>query len=175
MTKSDRQVFIYGILGEREFLDILGALMVGLIISPDNVWLASPWVSDFDLLDNRSDDWTSVRPEWGQRFISFSEMLATAITSGCRVTIVTKDEDINQRFIDKLTNNLAGNHDSVKWIIADQLHTKGLLTSDYFLAGSMNFTYSGTHRNDERVRLSMDKDEVTEARLEFEARYLQTS
>jgi hypothetical protein len=39
------------------------------------------------------------------------------------------------------------------------------------LSGSMNFTYSGINRNDEHLRLSIDSEDIADARLEFEEQY----
>jgi phosphatidylserine/phosphatidylglycerophosphate/cardiolipin synthase-like enzyme len=100
----------------------------------------------------------------------FSELLAVALESGCRLKLVTNADEINERFYERLSRGGA-NTSAIRRVVNDQLHTKGLLCNAFFLAGSMNFTYSGLHRNDERVRLSIDPEEIAEARLEFESRY----
>ena len=53
----------------------------------------------------------------------------------------------------------------------EELHTKGLLGDDYFLAGSMNFTRSGVEVWDERVVLHTDRVQVFQAMLEMHGHY----
>ena len=170
MESLGRQIFVHGVYGERQLRETLSDLLVGLILSPSTVWLVSPWISDFDLLDNRSGDWNSVHAAWGPRYVMFSELLAVALQSGCQLKLVTNADEINDRFYERLSRSGA-DRNAIRRVVNDQLHTKGLLCSAFFLAGSMNFTYSGLHRNDERVRLSIDSEEIAEARLEFESRY----
>jgi phosphatidylserine/phosphatidylglycerophosphate/cardiolipin synthase-like enzyme len=171
MDRKSRQIFIHGPYGSRQVKEALGDLLMGLILSPDQIWLVSPWVSDFELLDNRTGEWSGVHGEWGMRFVMFSEMLAVAVESGCHLTLVTNADEINDRFYERLTKDLA-DETAVRRVVSEKLHTKGLLTSSFFLAGSMNFTYSGVGRNEEAVRLSVDNDEIAEARYEFEQWYL---
>ena len=170
MGTVGRQIFVHGPYGERQLRETLSDLLVALILSPGPVWLVSPWVSDFDLLDNRSGDWTSVNPSWGARYVMFSELLSAGVDAGCDLRMVTNGAEGNRRFHERVTKGL-GQPDRVRWKVADLLHTKGLLCSSFFLAGSMNFTYSGMNRNDEHLRLAVSPEEVAEARQAFEDRY----
>jgi phosphatidylserine/phosphatidylglycerophosphate/cardiolipin synthase-like enzyme len=154
----------------RQLKETLSDLLISLIISPDDLWLVSPWVSDFDLLDNRCGDWNTIDPRWGARYVRFSELLAAAIDAGCNLKSVTNSHKMNQRFFDQIISNLHSDR-SPAWFVKDSLHTKGLLCSRFFLAGSMNFTYNGTHNNDERIQLMIDEDAITEAKIEFERQY----
>ncbi len=169
--RTSRQIFLHGPYGSRQLKEAMGDLLVGLILSPDDVWLVSPWVSDFELLDNRAGDWSAMHAGWGVKLVMFSELLAAAVDSGCRLTLVTNADKMNDQFYERLIKDLADDV-AVRRIISDKVHTKGFLTRSFFLAGSMNFTYSGVSRNEETVRLSVDKDEIAEARHEFEQWYL---
>jgi phosphatidylserine/phosphatidylglycerophosphate/cardiolipin synthase-like enzyme len=42
---------------------------------------------------------------------------------------------------------------AVRFHIAEELHTKGILGDGYYLAGSMNFTYNGITVNEEALNL----------------------
>jgi phosphatidylserine/phosphatidylglycerophosphate/cardiolipin synthase-like enzyme len=170
MPESSRQIFLHGPYGMRQLQESLGDIMVSLLLGPEDLWLVSPWVSDFDLLDNRAGQYDSINPAWGPRYVRFSELLAAAIESGSSVKFVTKRDEINRRFFSRLTEELSTGQAIFK-LEVDRLHTKGLLGSSFFLAGSMNFTYSGTHRNDERIQLVIDRKEMSDARIEFESRY----
>ena len=169
MLQDSRQIFGYGLIGEKKLKETLSDLMVGLILCPEKVWLVSPWVTDFDLLDNRSGDWDSVNPAWGCRHVAFSELLIAAIEAGCDVRIVTNDDNNNHAFLKKLY--IAIGSEGVAHLISDPLHTKGLLSSTFFLSGSMNFTYSGLNRNDELVTLTTNSELISSAKIEFEDRY----
>ena len=170
MPVQSRQIFTHGPYGMRQLKETLRDLMVGLIIRPDDMWLVSPWISDFDLLDNRCGNWNTVDPSWGPRIVRFSELLVSAMDAGCRMTYVTNSHEMNRRFYEQLVSKMRTAERPTS-VVKDSLHTKGLLTSSFFLAGSMNFTYSGTHSNDERVQLTIDQNAITEARIEFESRY----
>ena len=170
MRADNRQIFVHGRQGTRQVKGTLGNLLIGLILSPDDLWLVSPWVSDFDLLDNRSGHWDTVEPAWGERMVRFSEMLGAAVSAGCGLKMVTNQDPMNQRFYDQIRSAVI-TEKPIRRLERDTLHTKGLLCSSFFLAGSMNFTYSGTHRNDERVQLTTGLDAIAEARIAFETQY----
>lgn len=167
---SSRIIFINNSLGRRQLRETLGNLLVSLVVTPQNIWLVSPWVSDFELLDNRSGDWNAVEPGWGMRKINFSEILISAIESGCRLRLVTTDVTSNQAFIQRLQIAVPDT-EMFQHIVSEDLHIKGLLTNSFFLAGSMNFTYSGTHFKEEQVQLSVDAGTISEAKLEFQQQY----
>lgn len=169
MTELSRQFFLHGPFGDTQLKEALGSLLASLILIPDEIWLVSPWVSDFKILDNRAGDWDYVQHGWGARYVYFSEMLVASIESGSRLILVTNRDSMNKEFHKKLTTKIDPN--LVNWVQAERLHTKGLLCSSFFLSGSMNFTYSGTNRNDERVQLYTNSNTITEAKLEFQKRY----
>ena len=51
--EEQRQIFLHGPLGQRHLREILSAQFSGLILYPELIWLISPWMSDFDVIDNR--------------------------------------------------------------------------------------------------------------------------
>lgn len=169
-VKSSRTIFINNQFGIRQLKETLSNLLIASSISPSEIWLVSPWLSDFELLDNRSGDWDALNPSWGARGVRFSELLIFAIESGCRLNLVTNNDQINKAFEERL-NQTVDDNELLRVVKSPKLHTKGLLTQEYFLAGSMNFTYSGTHKNEEQVVLNIDKDTILEAKLEFEDLY----
>jgi hypothetical protein len=167
---NQRQVFLHGPLGQRQFREVLGAQLAGLIIKPEPIWLVSPWLSDFPLLDNRAGEWSALDPSWGSREIGFNEMLACAVNEGCVLRLVTKNDSKNVSFINHLKNRLLSN---AEFYLQknDPVHTKGFLTSQFFLKGSMNYTFSGANRNDEHLILTNDNDLISEAFIEFDGQY----
>lgn len=173
MTESNRQIFSFGPYGERQLGETLSDLLIGLTLSPDQIWLVSAWVTDFDLLDNRSGSWDWIEPSWGHRYVTFSELLIAAVESGCELSFVTNSDVLNDKFFNRLKSGITSARSLTRVVDDDDriLHIKGLLCSSFFLAGSMNFTYSGVHRNAERIVLQLEPDKIAEAKLEFHGRY----
>lgn len=169
-TADPRSIFLHGPLGRRQFKEVLGSLLSGLIIVPQPVWLVSPWLSDFELLDNQSGQWDMVQPAWGLRVVSFCQLLIDCVEAGCALNIVTKDEPTNFSFLKRLEDAIAS-CEEYRVGVSENLHAKGLLTADWYLSGSMNFTFSGTNRNDEQIQLTTNSGVISETKLEFENRY----
>jgi len=154
----------------RQFKETFSNILLGLSLCPEEIWLVSPWVTDFDLLDNRSNNWSNLNPGWTGRKVRFSELLIFAVQAGCKLKLVTKNDPINKEFQSKLRNAVGASKD-FSIIFSETLHTKGFLTPSIWIAGSMNFTYSGTHLNQEQVQLNISKDIILEMKLEFEQSY----
>lgn len=167
---GQRQIFLHGPLGQRHLKEVLSGQMSGLFIRPELIWLVSPWISDFNVLDNRTGDWDFLESSWGNREIGFLEILASAVNKGCPLRLVTQNDGKSLSFINQLQNRLLVEVD-YKYLASDTLHTKGLLTKHFFLRGSMNYTYSGAKLNDEVLELTNDGTMISEALLEFENRY----
>ncbi|MCF4010631.1 phospholipase D-like domain-containing protein DpdK [Rheinheimera sp. UJ63] len=162
MTKSP--------LGKRELREVLSSIFAGVIIVPQDLWLVTAWLTDFDVLDNRSGNWSYLNPDWGPRQISFLELLETAVKSGCSLRVVVKKDNINEAAVYRLQTNL-GKEPSFRICESHEVHIKGLLTESCFLKGSMNFTYSGANKNEELVSLTGDEHQLSNARIEFRETY----
>ncbi|MDN4128922.1 phospholipase D-like domain-containing protein DpdK [Pantoea ananatis] len=167
---KQRQIFLHGSAGQRQLREVLSAQLVALIMQPEPIWLVSPWVSNFRLLDNRSGNWDSIEPAWGGREVDFIELLVCAVNNGASLSLVTRDQPLNRDFVTALKKRL-NNHADFRQEWRNQLHTKGLLTPHFFLRGSMNFTWSGVNRNEEFVELNSDPHAIGEALAAFESQY----
>jgi len=144
--------------------------MIGLLIRPEIIWLVSPWVSDFPVMDNRTGDWDALEPTWGKREISFIELLASAVNNGCSLRLVTLNDGQSRGFVSQLQNRFLTGAD-YKYLASKTLHSKGLLTNHFFLKGSMNYTFRGANVNDEILELTNDGTMISETLLEFEERH----
>ena len=172
MTRT-RQLWLTNETGRRKLREVLSSQLISMIFSPGDLWLASPWATDFDLLDNRSGSWNSLEAQWSFRFVRFSEVLIKLMESGCRVRIVTLGERMDQYtqfFINRLQVAIP-NSEIFQHVLRDELHIKGILGPDFYLAGSMNSTYSGAYKNDEQLELKSVQSEIIEARLNYEQAY----
>lgn len=161
---------------EREVEVLLQNLFVIEALRPSRVlWLVSPWITDIEVVDNRSAGFGGVEPLWPQRRLRLSEVLASIAQHGTEVVVATRADTHNDAFRERLTaaaGALAAG-DRVRHVIDadEEQHEKGLLGDGFFLSGSMNFTVRGVHLNDEVVTVSVDEAEVAQARLNFRHRY----
>lgn len=174
-----RDIYLTGELGQRQLREVLVSIFVGLSIAPQTqpIWICSPWISDFQILDDPSLPLKHVSNQWTKPTVSFSDAIAAVANHcGAKFKIVVRgDTDTekfsNQQFLNQLRAKLL-EPELVEVAVFDSLHIKGLVTSALMLEGSMNFTFSGTNKNDEKVSLVADLKRVSRARLEVEDRYL---
>lgn len=167
---TSRDIMTKSLLGKRELREILSSIFAGVIIVPQNLWLVTAWLTDFDVLDNRSGNWSYLNPEWGARQVSFLDLLETAVKSGCHLNMVVKEDIINDAALYRLRTNL-GKEVGFRICESQEVHIKGFLTESCFLKGSMNFTYSGANKNEEMLSLTGDEHQLSSARIEFKESY----
>ncbi|GMM91153.1 phospholipase D-like domain-containing protein DpdK [Vibrio fortis] len=172
--RDKRQIMTKSLVGKQHIKEVLSGMLVGEILHPREMWLVSAWVSDFELLDNRSGAWDLLNPSWGHRMVTFFEMLETAVSNGCHLNVVVKKHESNLKPVTQLNKRL-GRFTAYRLEEAKKLHTKGLLTKHAFLGGSMNFTYSGTNRNEEMMIFDRDPNVLANTGLEFSTSYLRKS
>jgi len=165
-----RQIMTKTFAGKRQIKEVISSMLISEIMNPKEIWLVSAWVSNFDLLDNRAGAWDILNHSWGHRVIPFFEVLESVVSSGCKVNVVIKDHETNCSALNHLRNALSSYH-NFQILLTDDLHTKGLLTNDAFLSGSMNFTYSGTNRNDEMMTFERSDSVVANTFLHFSSSY----
>lgn len=166
-----RQIMTKSFVGKQHIKQVLSSILMGEILCPKEIWLVSAWVSDFEILDNRGGAWDLLNPSWGHRTVTFFEMLETAVRNGCRLNVIVKKHPTNDQPVAILKKSLEHFVNFYFEEVTD-LHTKGLLTKNAFLGGSMNFTYSGTNRNEEMMLLDRDHNVIANTGLEFASSYL---
>ncbi len=139
--------------GALHLTDCLNSLFaLELAIPGHSLYLFSPWISDMPLIDNRFGQFRVLLPNLEERQVRLSTVLnaialrETAVYIVCRPTY-----ERTEAFLNKLSSNI-----QVKQV--ETLHEKGLIGEHFYLRGSMNFTYSGIHINDEHVELTTDPD-----------------
>lgn len=172
--RDKRQIMTKSLVGKQHIKEVLSGMLMGEILHPREMWLVSAWVSDFELLDNRSGAWDLLNPSWGHRMVTFFEMLETAVSNGCHLNVVVKKHESNLKPVTQLNKRL-GRFTTYRLEETQKLHTKGLLTKHAFLGGSMNFTYSGTNRNEEMMIFDRDPNVLANTGLEFSTSYLRKS
>lgn len=172
----ERQIFKGQDRSAEEVAHLLQSIFAAELIAPSRtVWLVSPWVSDVEVLDNRADAFAGLETSWGSRGVSLVEVLVALLRRGTDVVVATRAVEHNQRFLRRLRDGARGIGGGERLRIVEDarevLHEKGLLGDDYYLSGSMNFTYNGIRINDEAVKYQLDPAVVGDARVHFRQRY----
>jgi phosphatidylserine/phosphatidylglycerophosphate/cardiolipin synthase-like enzyme len=171
MSYQYRRIFKTEATGSETIQELLQTMFAAeMLISSEQIWIVSPWISNVVLIDNRSGNFDSLNPEWGRREVRLADVLASLMNRGTMVNVVTRPDEHNLPFVTKV-RDLAqqfGLEDRVTFTMRDQLHTKGILLSRSLLLGSMNLTYNGMVINDEWVEFAVDQEGLARTRLEFE-------
>ena len=145
----------------QSIIDLIQSLLVLELIQPSKtIWVASAWISDIKLFDNRGLQYKSLEPDWSADMISLSKVLLALAKRGTQIIIITRDDKVNQNFLNKIKLN-----SSIEVILRDVFHEKGLLSDSYEITGSMNFTFNGIMINDERIIYRCDKNKIAERQI----------
>lgn len=149
----------------QSIIDLIQSLLVLELIQPSKtIWVGSAWISDIPLFDNRGLQYKSLEPDWPADIISLSKVLLALAKRGIQIVIITRDDEVNQNFLNKIKLNKSEDI-KVDIILRDEFHEKGLLSDSYEVTGSMNFTYNGIKINDERVIYRCDKNKIAERQI----------
>lgn len=155
--------------------DLLSSALAALLLIPDErrpAYFSSPWMSDFQLLDNRFGQHSALFPELGDKgWIGFVEYLIQ-LSRRRPVRVITVENETSNRFLSNLRSE---KRVEVKFA-AEKYHEKGILAPEFYIDGSMNITYSGVYVRGEKITYYTDsdsagKDKITKAYLEFERRW----
>jgi hypothetical protein len=156
--------------------DLLASLLSSRLLaeeSTDPLYVCSPYLTDFPVFDNALGQFQPLfrrLPEQGERAeIMFSQALIE-LSSRMPVRLIGVPGEHASAFL-----RAAVRHDSpnISGRFASGLyHEKGLLCSSFYLEGSMNFTYSGVYRRDEKITAHTPETEtglqkIAAATLEF--------
>ena len=166
-----RRIFRSAVTSQDVVRELVQVMCVAELLAPSpEVWLVSPWISDFILLDNRSGRFNAINPQWQRREIRLVDFALQMMTNNTHVIVVTRPDSHNQTFLDRLGDRSfeAGLGDQIELLMPERLHTKGILTEGGLLLGSMNLTYSGLEVNDESVYYETSAQAIAKASIEFE-------
>jgi hypothetical protein len=157
-----------------EVRELLQAIFIAELLAPSRcVWLVSPWISDIPIIDNRGGAFDSMDSTWGPRVLRLQEVLHRCLAVGTAIVVATRPVSHNRPFLNQLGDRAdeLGATGSLILHEAEDLHEKGLLGDDYYLNGSMNFTYGGVEVLEETVKFETAEDAVAQARLVFHNRW----
>ena len=162
--------------GGKKVRDLLSSFFSILLLGAEStrpIYLISPWLSDFKLFDNafgQFKDLFRYKTNFAEQpYILFSETLIE-VSNRLQIHIITWPDDTSKAFV---SNFESAKHIRVEFEKEQKDHQKGLLTDLFYFEGSMNFTYSGIYRNNEKITCNAASDsegkrKITEAYLEFE-------
>ena len=149
--------------------ELLQSVFAAELIEPsDPLWIVSPWITDLELIDNEGGRFSALNPDWPNAPIRLVGVLTTLVARGGSVTIVTTDDKHNDDLEQKLD---AQGLDKIRVLRRPALHMKGIVGRGFALEGSMNLTYNGVHRNEERLIYRTEPAKMSEIRIEFEQRW----
>lgn len=163
---------IHSRAGDRQLSDLLQAIFTAELLSPSRcLWLVSPWVSDIPVLDNRAHAYVTLNPGWPRGDVRLSAILATLLDAGTTVHLAVRPDSHNRDLIERLQARDPRGEWPLFLHQADDLHEKGLLGEEFYLSGSMNFTYNGIRINEEAVHFHTSAAVVSENRLVMTRRW----
>jgi len=157
---------------QHEVRELLQAVFVSELLAPSRwLWLVSPWLSDIEIIDNRTGSFNALEPLWGRRGIRLSEVLGRILGYGItNLVVATRPDAHNQKFLRTLRATVEGQGARGQLRILDyrqHLHVKGVLGDDFFISGSMNITYFGIELLEESVLFETEPNDIAGARILF--------
>ncbi|RNB92514.1 hypothetical protein EDM56_02125 [Brevibacillus fluminis] len=156
--------YIYSNAASREIPDLLQSVFTAELIRPSRrLFLASPWVSDITVIRNRSNEFMILEPQWARRDITFTDVIANLIERGTEFYLETRKLEYNENFVKAIKQKTSKPFETFRYNAV--LHRKGLLGDNFFLSGSMNFTFNGITTLDEFIQYTSDPSAVSENRI----------
>ncbi len=171
---ATRRIFRSSATSNAEVRELLESLFAAELLLPSRcLWLVSPWLSDIEILDNRSGTFASLEPQWSPRQIRLAEILGRLLETGSHIVIVTRPGQHNDTFLRKVGDLASASGASDRLVVhqKDTLHLKGILGRDYYLSGSMNLTFNGVEVLEEGITLETSEDAIGAARIQLLDRY----
>jgi hypothetical protein len=132
--------------------DLLRSALASLLLFGEHdrpAYFASPWITDFDLFDNRFRDFAALVPRLAEQpWIRFSDYLSVLSTK-LDVRLLTTVNDRSSAFMSiPVLKNASG----VSCRLGDsKFHEKGILAPTFYIEGSMNITHHGVRVRGEKV------------------------
>lgn len=147
---QSRDIWTHG--GGWPLPDLLRSALASLLLLGKHdrpVYFASPWITDFDLFDNRFRDYAALFPRLAEQpWIRFSDYIAL-LSAKLDVRLLTTDNDRSSAFMGIAALKVASR---VACRLGDsKFHEKGILAPSFYIEGSMNITHHGVRVRGEKV------------------------
>ena len=166
---TSRQIHTFRELGKRTAKDLLVSQFVLMTINPPSeLWVVSPWIKDFPVLEDPSEPFRAIG--WEKPVLYFSDLVSIVVNNGSHLNLIVKRDSRNDTFLTRL-KELILDLDCTRFAESDELHIKGILTQTIYIKGSMNFTYRGANINDEGITYETEPEIVSLSRQQFRDYY----
>ena len=147
---ASRDIWSHGVGSTLQ--DLLASCCGSMMLNPgDNhpAYFSSPWMSNFVLFQNPFGEWDGIFPAFAnQSEIRFADFLGE-LSKSRPIRLILVENPTSQTFV---RTPVIANSPSVSYRYAPETyHEKGILTNQFYVEGSMNLTYSGVCRRDEKV------------------------
>lgn len=147
---QSRDIWTHG--GGWPLPDLLRSALASLLLLGRHnrpVYFASPWVTDFDLFDNRFRDYAALFPRLAEHpWIRFSDYVAQ-LSASFEVRLLTTDNDRSSAYMSTASLKAAPR---VSCRLGEsKFHEKGILAPSFYIEGSMNITHHGVRVRGEKV------------------------
>jgi PLD-like domain len=152
--------------GSQALKDCLISLFVSETANPSReIYLISPFLSNSPIINNEFGQYTDMFPLLESKLVLLSDILKTLVWKGSTVRVICDpDREETKRFLQELQGK-------VECKRLTNNHEKGLVTSRFYLHGSMNFTYRGININGEKINITTDISEINQAIMSAQARW----
>ncbi|MBN9653281.1 hypothetical protein J0K78_03305 [Halobacillus sp. GSS1] len=152
--------------GSQSLKDCLISLFVAETMIPSReIYLISPYLSDSPIMNNDFGEYTDIFPLLEGKVVHLSDIFKTLVWKGAKVRIICDpDREETKRFLQTMDGVV-----ECKRLVNN--HEKGLVTSNFYIHGSMNFTYSGININGEKINITSDTSQVNQAMMSTQARW----
>jgi len=153
-----------------EIRELLESLFAAELLAPSRcLWIVSPWLTDLELVDNRSGAYAALDPQWGPRYLRLAELLGRLMEHGTHVVVATRPDTHNDNFLRSLDDlaRSSGVDGQLSIHRRATLHHKGFLGDDFYLSGSMNLTFNGVEILEESISFETTREATESARVAF--------
>ena len=153
-------------------IEFLQSLFVAELVRPSTrIWISSPWINDIDLIDNTARQFGALVPSWPASWIRMSDVFEALLDRGSEIVIISKHDPHNDELLSRARSLGETYSGRVHIIQTEEVHEKGILTDNFTLDGSMNFTYTGINISQEYLGYRCDPQIVSERRIVLEERW----
>ncbi len=152
--------------GSQALTDCLASLLALEAVYPSReIYIISPWISNAEIIADHHSKFTNLFPFITSRKITLADILLTYVWRGSTVRLICNPGQKSTReFLELLGSQ-------VEYKVLSDNHEKGMVTDNFYLHGSMNFTYSGIYINGECVRITTEQADISSALISVRARW----
>lgn len=155
---SSRLIHSYG--GSQTLTDYLLSLFLIEMIQPSaELYVTAPFLSNAPFLKNYEQQYEAMFPFAKGNTIYFTDILEMIAWKGTSIRIICDPQREETKSV------LAALQGKAEFRFLENNHDKGIVSENFYLHGSMNFTYRGLYVNHESVRVTDDASEVRKAML----------